>query len=99
MAVLGAHQVRDITNISPSNERWTKRYQWENYAEVDKEIMPLDPIKSKQIQQLDDAGVELMNNLTAAEQQKAFDDGGTNGEGQEDSQIPQDLNTQMRDIL
>ena len=44
MAVLGAHQVRDITNISPSNERWTRRYQWENYAEVDKDIMPLDPV-------------------------------------------------------
>ena len=75
MTVLSAHQVKDVENISPSNERWTKRYQWEKYAEVDKTIMPLDPIAAKKIKEIDEAPIDLMNNLDATlEQQKRFED-------------------------
>jgi hypothetical protein len=55
MTVLTAHQVKDIESISTANERWTKRYQWEKYAEVDKSIMPLDPQRSKKIRRMDEA--------------------------------------------
>ena len=67
-------QVRDITNISPSNERWTKRYQWEKYANVDKSIMPLDPRVARKIRDMDEKPIELMNNLEAGYEQKEFDD-------------------------
>ena len=65
--------MRDIPNISPSNERWTKRYQWEKYANVDKSIMPLDPTVARKLKEIDDQPVEIMNNLDAY-QEKNFDD-------------------------
>jgi hypothetical protein len=66
MQVLTVNQVRDITNVSPCNERWTKRYQWEKYANVDKTIMPLDPRVARKIKEMDEKPIEMMNNLEAA---------------------------------
>lgn len=73
MQVMQVNQVRDISNISPSNERWTKRYQWEKYANVDKSIMPLDPTVARKLKEIDDQPVEIMNDLDAY-QEKNFDE-------------------------
>ena len=37
--VLNAYQIRSAEQIEPS-ERWTRRYQWENFMQDDLQIMP-----------------------------------------------------------
>lgn len=79
MSVLNYHQVRSIANIHPSNERWTKRYQWENYSEVDKNLKPMDAQLQRQLREIDHAETDVIYEVDedeAVAQKKMFDDHG-----------------------
>jgi hypothetical protein len=67
MQVLSVNQVRDISNISPCNERWTKRYQWEKYSNVDKSILPLDATVARRLKEVDELPLEVMNSVEMVE--------------------------------
>ena len=51
-AIFNAYQLRSAEQIKPS-DRWTKRYNWENYSKEDLSLMPAEFEQEQRLREME----------------------------------------------